>query len=99
MVVSDINVTLSIALNLSTVFFAHSLPFLPSILTVSEFKRPPIKKSSSAKITFAPELAAESKRYTADLIYRELIDAQLKRERAAVLSLLFSPPLDNDIDY
>ena len=60
MVVSDINVTLSIALNLSTVFFAHSLPFLPSILTVSEFKRPPIKKSSSAKITFAPELAAES---------------------------------------
>ena len=60
MVVSDIKVTLSIALSFSTALFAHALPLILSILAVSVFKRPPIRKSSSARITLAPELAAVS---------------------------------------
>ena len=47
-------------------------------------------------IVIPPGLAAESKRYTADLIYRELIDAQLKRERSAFLHLLFSQYIETD---
>ena len=57
-VVSDINVTFSIALKAATVSFAHLLPDIPLIFKDSVLSLPPIKKSSSASITFAPELAA-----------------------------------------
>ncbi len=46
------------SLNLATTLRAHSLPKTPLIFRVSLFNLPPIKKSSSARITFAPELAA-----------------------------------------
>ena len=55
---SDINVTFSIALKAATVSFAHLLPDIPLIFKDSVLSLPPIKKSSSASITFAPELAA-----------------------------------------